>query len=129
MGNREQRHLHLDRLDDVDHAYRGESKRTNAVKTNALNYVFNRGSIVASIACPRAKHDNHKIDEDAKVLMASTFRGEHWTLHDENNDYGIDYRVDLFVHGNPSGIYFFAQLKGQKRLSIIENGKYAQLQS
>ena len=71
-----------------------------------------------------SKHLNHKIDEKSSNYFEAVFQGDHWTHHEESNDYGIDYRVDLMVDEDPSGIYFFAQLKGQDKSKCSADGSY-----
>lgn len=75
-----------------------------------------------------ARTSPHKIDTNSKNVFRSIIDSNKYcdalTRDVTERDYGIDFIVELFEDGNPTGMISFIQLKGtQKKLESLKNSK------
>jgi len=54
---------------------------------------------------------NHIIEEESERILKSVIPPE-WVFRKLDQDYGIDYLVEIFAEGQSTGLHFFIQLKG-----------------
>lgn len=60
----------------------------------------------------------HEIDDIAKGIF-NYKKPKNWVINEFNNDYGIDYHVEVFDdNGKSTSIVFYVQLKGQESIEI-----------
>ena len=57
------------------------------------------------------KSEEHEIDRAGKRLLREVLESLHWVVNDVQEDYGIDYNVQVFDGDSPTGAWFHAQLK------------------
>jgi len=55
--------------------------------------------------------EQHEIDTEAQRIFRSLLPSS-WVDREQYPDYGIDYDIEIFENGQPTGISFYAQLKG-----------------
>jgi hypothetical protein len=69
------------------------------------------------------RHTTHQIDEVAQQVFRAAIPTV-WVYNEQHRDYGKDYLVEIGDDdGNLTGITFFVQLKGQKRVKRTPDGK------
>src|SRR3954452_18490840 len=68
------------------------------------------------------KHSNHVIDEQAVDFFKGSLPPEHWTVYDIRPDYGKDHKVELVEGGEHTGLSFWVQVKGQKKVKKLKDG-------
>jgi hypothetical protein len=57
------------------------------------------------------KSEQQDIDRQGRRLLRETLETLGWVLTGFEEDYGIDYDVQVFVNGSPDGLWFKIQLK------------------
>jgi hypothetical protein len=68
------------------------------------------------------KHTTHVIDEQAVHIFKGSLPPEHWTVYDIRPDYGKDHKVELVEGGEHTGLSFWVQVKGQKKVKRLKDG-------
>lgn len=68
------------------------------------------------------KHENHSVDERAKVILKDSLPPESWQIYDISPDYGKDFPVELVESGRQTGVTFLVQLKGTRTLTPNRDG-------
>ncbi|WP_337173531.1 DUF4365 domain-containing protein [Paludisphaera sp.] len=68
------------------------------------------------------KHSTHVIDEQAVHFFKGSLPPEQWTVYDIRPDYGKDHKVELVEGGEHTGLSFWVQVKGQKRVKKLKDG-------
>jgi hypothetical protein len=68
------------------------------------------------------KHPTHVIDEQAVHIFKGSLPPEHWTVYDIRPDYGKDHKVELVEGGEHTGLSFWVQVKGQKKVKKLKDG-------
>lgn len=63
-----------------------------------------------------SKVNEHRIQTRSEDQFTVFIHSLDWELHPPVKDYGVDYWVQVFANGNPSGDAFFVQLKGTDRI-------------
>jgi hypothetical protein len=57
------------------------------------------------------KSEQQDIDRHGKRLMREALERLGWVLTEIDEDYGVDYDVQVFANGSPNGVWFKIQLK------------------
>ena len=65
----------------------------------------------------------HEIDKEAMVVLES-FLPSSWVVNPQHPDYGKDYLVEVVEDQELTGFNFFAQLKGEESVQLIEGGSF-----
>lgn len=68
------------------------------------------------------KHSTHVIDEQAVHFFKGSLPPDDWTIYDIRPDYGKDHKVELVEGGEHTGLTFWVQVKGQKRVRRLRDG-------
>ena len=68
------------------------------------------------------KHSTHVIDEQAVHFFKGSLPPDHWTVYDIRPDYGKDHKVELVEGGEHTGLSFWVQVKGQKKVKKLKDG-------
>ena len=68
------------------------------------------------------KHSTHIIDKEAVKFFKNSLPEEHWTVYDFQPDYGKDQKVELVEGDEHTGLTFWVQIKGQKKVSRLKDG-------
>ena len=68
------------------------------------------------------KHSTHIIDKEAVKFFKNSLPEEHWTVYDVQPDYGKDQKVELVEGDAHTGLTFWVQIKGQKKVSRLKDG-------
>ena len=68
------------------------------------------------------KHSTHIIDKEAVKFFKNSLPEEHWTVYDVQPDYGKDQKVELVEGDEHTGLTFWVQIKGQKKVSRLKDG-------
>jgi tetratricopeptide (TPR) repeat protein len=59
-----------------------------------------------------AKNRQHEINEDSEYQFEGVIKSLRWNAHPPKRDYGLDYWIEVFSQGDPTGDHFHIQLKG-----------------
>jgi hypothetical protein len=65
---------------------------------------------------------SHVIDELAVEIFRAALPKDAWTIYDIRPDYGKDHKVELVEGEDHTGLTFWVQVKGQKKLSRLRDG-------
>jgi hypothetical protein len=68
------------------------------------------------------KHSTHVIDEKAVRIFKEFLPPQDWTIYDIKPDYGKDHKVELVKGGEHTGLSFWVQVKGQKKVRRLKDG-------
>jgi Domain of unknown function (DUF4365) len=68
------------------------------------------------------KHLTHVIDEEAVRIFKGALPSENWTVYDIKPDYGKDHKVELVEGVEHTGLFFWVQIKGQRKVKRLKNG-------
>ncbi len=60
------------------------------------------------------KPKEHDIDFAGRRLLRAAIEPLGWAVNETERDYGIDYNIQVFNKGVPSGVWFHVQLKSSK---------------
>jgi Domain of unknown function (DUF4365) len=74
------------------------------------------------------KSAQQEIDRQGRRLVREAFEPLGWVLTDFNEDYGIDYDVQVFANGSPTGLWFKIQLKSSASGDRSSDGSFISLQ-
>lgn len=70
------------------------------------------------------KSRQQDIDREGRLLLRQVLESLGWVLTGFEEDYGIDYDVQVFVDGSPNGIWFKVQLKSSASSSYSTDGSF-----
>jgi hypothetical protein len=65
---------------------------------------------------------SHVIDEQAVEMFRAALPKDAWTIYDIKPDYGKDQKVELVEGGDHTGLSFWVQVKGQKKVRRLRDG-------
>jgi hypothetical protein len=74
------------------------------------------------------KSEEQDIDRHGRRLLREALEPLGWVLTGFEEDYGIDYDVQVFVNGNPDGLWFKIQLKSSASSEYSADGSFISLQ-
>lgn len=74
------------------------------------------------------KSEQQEIDRRGRRLLREALEPLGWVLTGFEEDYGIDYDVQVFVNGNPNGLWFKIQLKSSESCEYSVDGTFVSLQ-
>jgi tetratricopeptide (TPR) repeat protein len=96
----------------------------------SLATIATRKTMPAAGRCPTSSHAvlfstmrprQHVLEEESKRALRAALPAE-WVVREQDPDYGIDFRVDVFRQGNPTRFAFACQLKGTDALGQDDTG-------
>ena len=70
------------------------------------------------------KSEQQDIDRAGRRILRGALEPLGWVLNGIDEDYGIDYDVQVFVDGSPNGIWFKVQLKSSAGSDYSANGDF-----
>ena len=68
------------------------------------------------------------IDREGRRLLREALESLGWVLTGFEEDYGIDYDVQVFVNGSPDGLWFKIQLKSSASSNYSADSTFVSLQ-
>jgi hypothetical protein len=74
------------------------------------------------------KSDQQDIDRQGRRLLRGVLEPVGWVLTGFDEDYGIDYDVQVFVNGSPNGLWFKIQLKSSASSDRSADGTFISVQ-
>lgn len=74
------------------------------------------------------KSERQDIDRQGKRLVRDALEPLGWVMTEIPEDYGIDYDVQVFVNGNPNGLWFKVQLKSSASSDRSADGTFISVQ-
>ncbi len=74
------------------------------------------------------KSEQQDIDREGRRLLREALEPLGWVLTGFEEDYGIDYDVQVFVNGSPDGLWFKMQLKSSPSSDRSADGTFVSLQ-
>jgi hypothetical protein len=74
------------------------------------------------------KSEQQEIDRQGRRLLREALEPLGWVLTGFEEDYGIDYDVQVFVNGSPDGLWFKIQLKSSASCEYSADGTFVSLQ-
>ena len=74
------------------------------------------------------RSEQQDIDRQGRRLLRETLETLGWVLTGFEEDYGIDYDVQVFVNGSPDGLWFKIQLKSSASSDYSADGTFVSLQ-
>lgn len=74
------------------------------------------------------KSPQQDIDRDGRRLLREALESLGWVLTGFEEDYGIDYDVQIFVKGSPGGLWFKVQLKSSASSNYSADKTFVSLQ-
>jgi len=74
------------------------------------------------------KSQQQDIDREGRRLLREALEPLGWVLTGFEEDYGIDYDVQVFVNGSPDGLWFKMQLKSSASSDYSADGTFVSLQ-
>jgi hypothetical protein len=74
------------------------------------------------------KSEQQDIDRQGKRLVRDAVEQLEWVMTEIQEDYGIDYDVQVFVNGSPSGLWFKVQLKSSASSDRSADGTFISVQ-
>ena len=74
------------------------------------------------------KSEQQDIDREGKRLIREALERLGWVMIEIHEDYGVDYDVQIFVDGNPNGLWFKIQLKSSASNERSADGKFISVQ-
>jgi hypothetical protein len=74
------------------------------------------------------KSDQQDIDRQGRRLLREVLEPVGWVLTGFDEDYGIDYDVQVFVNGSPNGLWFKIQLKSSASSDRSADGTFISVQ-
>ena len=73
---------------------------------------------------PITKPDQHDINRAGKRLVRTVLEPLGWVVNEVQEDYGIDYNVQLFEERSPTGAWFHVQLKSSASTEYSGDGSF-----
>src|SRR5216683_724801 len=73
------------------------------------------------------KSDQQDIDRQGRRLLRQVLEPLGWVLTGFEEDYGVDYDVQVFVNGSPNGLWFKIQLKSSASSDYSADGTFISL--
>lgn len=74
------------------------------------------------------KSEQQDIDRRGKRLIREALEPLGWVMTEIQEDYGVDYDVQVFVSGSPNGLWFKIQLKSSASSDRSEDGTFISVQ-
>ena len=74
------------------------------------------------------KSQQQDIDREGRRLLREALEPLGWVLTGFDEDYGIDYDVQVFVNGSPRGLWFKTELKSSASSDRSADGTFVSLQ-
>lgn len=74
------------------------------------------------------KSEQQEIDRQGRRLLREALESLGWVLTGFEEDYGIDYDVQVFVNGSPDGLWFKIQLKSSASTEYSVDGTFVSVE-
>jgi hypothetical protein len=74
------------------------------------------------------KPEQHDIDHAGKVLLRKVLGPPNFIVNEVQDDYGIDFNIQVFDGASPSGAWFHVQLKSSRSSEYSANGTFVSQQ-
>ena len=68
--------------------------------------------------------ESHEIDALGKTQLRSAFDSLGWTVNPVENDYGVDFEVEVFHNRQSTGVTFKVQLKSSRSTDYSSNAEF-----